>query len=375
MAYGRQLRIGIALKQIARSVLGAFSPRLLRQVQVSRARARYRREPALGPRRLLLEVSTACNYHCLMCTDHGPLMPTSTPAKVMPWDRLEPLLRDAAAMGAEQAWFAGRGEPLLHPQALEMIALASSLKLRTAVTTNGSKLDESFADSLCEAGLTQLSISLNAGSAATYSEIHGAPASEYARLLSVIRRISSRPNPPLLCASMVVLQPNAHEVAAFVQEAIAAGVHAINLLGLRYAERFATLAQEETEELRRDLEMACTLARRAGIGMELHNLPQGRGQKEALEPLHWRLGCYVGHQFVRVDVDGNLEGCCSCANHLGRLTDSSFAEAWRSSAYQEFREQCRRMPETKAAPPGCNCADCGNVMDNNVAYREMGLIP
>jgi len=104
-------------------------------------------------------VTTACNYRCLMCTDHGPLIPESTPAKVMPWDTVERLLRDAAAMGAEQAWFAGRGEPLLYPEAVAMVSLASSLGLQAAITTNGSKLTEALAQELCEAGLSLEAVS------------------------------------------------------------------------------------------------------------------------------------------------------------------------------------------------------------------------
>jgi len=220
-----------------------------------------------------------------------------------------------------------------------------------------------------------LSVSINSGSAETYAQVHSAPPGERERILSVIRRISRRSSPPLLCASMVLLQPNAREAVSFVKTAITAGVHAINLLGLRCADLFPTLVLDDTEELRAELEAAGALARQAGVGLEFHNLPQTRGHAEAVEPLHWSLGCFIGYQFVRIDVDGNLEGCCSCENHLGCLADASFPEAWHSRAYQEFREHGRRMPETKSPPPGCNCVDCGNVSDNAEVYRALGFRP
>ncbi len=373
MAANTSPGLGAAARGLARRALGGVSPRLLQRVQQARARRRYAGEPHRGPRRVLLEATTACNYRCLMCTDHGPLAGREVPAKVMPWGHIEPLLRELASLGGEEVWLAGRGEPLCHPQVGEMVALTASLGMKSMITTNGGLLTDTLADELCDAGVYQLSFSLNSGSPETYAAVHGAAAGERARLLALMRRISQRPQPPLLLASLVLLQQNSGELLPFVRDAIAAGVVGIEVLGLRFADLFPTLALESWDRVRADLAEAQAFAQQAGVVLQTSNVPAAKGEEAPPGPSHWTLGCFVGHLFTRIDVDGVLHGCCSCENLLASLHEGSFAQAWWSRPYQKFREAGRRMAERGAAPPACNCADCGNGMDNAVAFREQGF--
>jgi MoaA/NifB/PqqE/SkfB family radical SAM enzyme len=376
-------RLGAAAKRAARGALGAVAPALLRRVQLARAQRRYASPPRLGPRRVLLEATTACNYRCLMCTDHGSLRTESTPAKLMPWERIEGLLRELAAMGAEQVWLAGRGEPLTHPQASETIALASSLGMRTMVTTNAGLLTDALADELCDAGLATLSISINSGCPQTYADVHGARPEERARILSLMKRLSQRPRHPWISTSMVLLKPNFEELPDFVSEAIEAGVKAVDVLGLRCAGLFPTLelSDGEWERARRAIAATGEQAARSGVHLTAYCIPPDPAQASAERPAvdtdrsHWTLGCFVGYRFVRIDVDGIVHGCCACGNRLGSLEGASLAEVWHSPSYERFRMVCRAMGTTKQAPYRCDCADCGNTMDNEEVYRELHFRP
>lgn len=381
MALRPRSSLSTAAKRLVRRALGAASPGLLQRIDLARAHVRYRRDPRQGPKRLLLEPTTSCNYHCLMCTDHSPLLDSHVAAQVMPWEQIERLLRDAAAMGAEEIWLAGRGEPLLHPKITEIVALAASLGMHSMITTNGGRLNEALADQLCDAGLSQLSVSINSGSPNTYARVHGVPSEERTRILSVMRRVSARPRPPALFASMVVLKPNAPELLDFVRDGISAGADALDLLGLRnpgalHIPALGTLAldEEEWDRVRRDLPPATAMAREAGVELRMSGIP-AKGEGTDGGPSHWRLGCFVGYLFLRIEANGNVNGCCSCENRLGSLAEASLAEVWRSQLYQRFRRECREMPATGRMPLSCACDCCGNAMDNVVAHGELGFRP
>ncbi len=365
--------------RVARRALHLVAPRLLRSLQEARQRARFGQAPARGPKRVLIEATTACNYRCLMCTDHGPFIPDPTRAQAMPWDRMERLIREVAALGAEEVWLAGRGEPLLHPQAKQAITLIGSLGMRPIITTNASQLTESLVDELCQAGLGQLSVSLNAGTPETYAQVNGVPAEGHDHALAIIRRASQRPGPPCVIASMVLLQQNAHEILDFTRNALAAGVHMVMYLGLRMAPLLSPVVIEDWDSVRRDLAAAEALAKQAGVTCIISGVPgppaEEAGPKTAPAPSHWTLGCYVGHLFTRVLVDGSLRGCCSCEGVLGSLAAGSFVAQWHSRAYREFRGLCREMPSRQSGPPACNCADCGNTLENGEAYLAMGFQP
>lgn len=368
--------LSTAAKRLVRRALGAASPGLLQRIDLARAHARYRRDPRQGPKRLLLEPTTSCNYHCLMCTDHSPLLDSHVAAQVMPWEQIERLLRDAAAMGAEEIWLAGRGEPLLHPRITEIVALAASLGMHSMITTNGGRLSEGLADQLCDAGLSQLSVSINSGSPNTYARVHGVPSEERTRILSAMRRVSARPRPPALFASMVILKPNLAELLDFVKDGISAGADALDLLGVRHPGAFPTLAldEEDWDQVRRDLAPATAMAREAGVELRMSGIP-AKGEGTHAGPSHWTLGCFVGYLFLRIEANGNVHGCCSCENRLGSLAETSFAEVWGSRLYRRFRRECRAMPATGLMPASCACDYCGNAMDNVVAHGELGFRP
>jgi MoaA/NifB/PqqE/SkfB family radical SAM enzyme len=376
-------RLGTVAKAAARGALGAVAPGLLRRVQRARVEARYTRPPQRGPKRAQLEISTACNYRCLMCTDHSSLLAENTPAKLMPWEWVEELLRELAAMGAEEVWLAGRGEPLTHPQASKIVALATSLGLQSMVTTNAGLLTDALADELCDAGLGTLSISINSGCPQTYADVHGARPEERARILSLMRRLSERPRGPRLLASTVLIRPNRCELLTFTEEAVAAGASAIDVLGLRCTELFPALALDEDEwaQARGDIATARARARSAGVVLASHCVPTGpaparaAAQAASTDRSHWGLGCFVGYQLTRIDVDGSVHGCCSCTNHLGSVEGTQFAAVWYSPSYERFRQVCRAMPATQVPPFGCNCRDCGNVADNEEVHRALQFVP
>lgn len=363
-------------KELAKRVLGTVSPGLLRWVQRARARPRFLGDPISGPHCLLLEPTTACNHRCVMCMDHSPRLASPTQARHLPFAMIRRLLTELAGMGLEELWLAGRGEPLLHPEAREIIGFAHFLNLRVSLTTNGSRLSEYLADVLCEAGLTQLSLSINAGRDDTYAEVHGTRTDKRRRVLRLLAHLSQRPAPrPRLLVSIVLSRANYRELVPWAEEALEAGTDGLVVSALRPAPfdmNDLLLGEGDWAQVRRDLAAIAARAHARGVHVTTDGIPPEPGSRAARNP-YQDMACFIGHLFTVVDADGHVHGCCTCTNRLGSLGEGSFAQVWRSDAYRRYRLACREIPVSGLMPARCECHACGHVADNAALQARLRL--
>ena len=116
-------------------------------------------------RRLHVELTNRCNFSCEFCPDGRMRRPRGT----MPLEMVQRLLAQAGQEGlARQAHFHVMGEPLLYPGLTEAVAIARRHGMEAWITTNGSLLTPPLLEELREAGLSQLSVSLQTPDAATF---------------------------------------------------------------------------------------------------------------------------------------------------------------------------------------------------------------
>lgn len=120
------------------------------------------------PKNLLVEVTSRCNLNCQICLrnslrEENGDMPVSLYWKLLP---VFPYLKKFSLIGL--------GEPLLHPQLIEMISTARKRlppEGKIILTTNGFFLSARLIEQLIESGLDTLIVSLDSLSSAGYEEI------------------------------------------------------------------------------------------------------------------------------------------------------------------------------------------------------------
>ncbi len=112
--------------------------------------------------------SSRCNYRCSFCA----LDYTGYKGDLIPRQALLAAIDDMAAGGVKSVMFAGAGESLLHPDIALFIEYASRAGLDVAVTTNGSLLDKTMAQTILPY-LSWIRVSINAGDPKVYAAIHG----------------------------------------------------------------------------------------------------------------------------------------------------------------------------------------------------------
>jgi molybdenum cofactor biosynthesis enzyme MoaA len=132
--------------------------------------------PAPLPQTIVMNFAKVCNLWCLHC--FYPDMATKrerTKSREIVFLPPETFRRVADELAA---WtngvvlrIASDGEPLLHPEAFEMIAYAKSRGVATSLTTNGIPLSPENIAKLLDAGIDVIDISIDAATAESYAAV------------------------------------------------------------------------------------------------------------------------------------------------------------------------------------------------------------
>ncbi|MDH6708151.1 cytosylglucuronate decarboxylase [Kitasatospora sp. MAA19] len=124
----------------------------------TRTRSRY----------LFIRILEACNADCFMCD-----FALSRDTFRFPLADFAELLPKARAAGVDYVRFTG-GEPLMHPDVVELVRAGTAAGMKMSIITNGSLLPK-LAPELAAAGLAQVIVSLDGASAATHDTYRRSP--------------------------------------------------------------------------------------------------------------------------------------------------------------------------------------------------------
>ncbi|MEV0522804.1 cytosylglucuronate decarboxylase [Streptomyces sp. NPDC050439] len=119
-------------------------------------------------RYLFIRILEACNADCFMCE----FALSRDTFRFSPEDFAE-LLPKARAAGVAYVRFTG-GEPLMHRDVVELVRAGTDAGMKMSMITNGMMLPKKAAR-LAEAGLAQVIVSLDGGSAATHDVYRRSP--------------------------------------------------------------------------------------------------------------------------------------------------------------------------------------------------------
>lgn len=108
---------------------------------------------------VIMNITRRCNLHCVHCysgSDGNAAPDEMTTAE------LHRVLDDLAEFGCPVALFSG-GEPLLHPDIVELARHAVSAGMRAVISTNGTLITPETAERLATVGLSYIGTSLDGG--------------------------------------------------------------------------------------------------------------------------------------------------------------------------------------------------------------------
>ncbi|MBN1964392.1 MAG: radical SAM protein, partial [Anaerolineae bacterium] len=181
--------------------------------------------------KLYVEITSHCNLSCQMCVQRvwnatqGD-MPLATFARLM--DNL------AEFPAPPIIHLGGYGEPMHHPDFLEIVRLAKATGARVEVTSNGTLLTPPVAEALIELGLDRLVVSIDGVTEPGYASVR--VHSDLGRVITNLRdlfrrklRVGHRHSDPQVEIAFVAMQRNVADLPLLPSLATRTGAWHVNV--------------------------------------------------------------------------------------------------------------------------------------------------
>lgn len=283
------------------------------------------------PRRLVFELTNACNLNCVMCGRNAAnFKPTVFDMDV--FRSFEPIMDYA-----EEVTLMGWGEPTIHPHFNEMLEIINRHSARKYFCTNGMNLKK-IKNAIFDYNVDVFAVSLDGATDETNGRIRrGSKIDVIKEDLKDIVRIKKERGLkyPWINFVFCAMRSNIKELPDLVRLAAEIGIDEVKVVYLTVFEE--SLLHETLwghEKLVRDVfNEAIQLGGSLGIVLKL---PHYVGEDIAGDKMH--KDCFVSWRDFFLGSDGFVRPCMSTPIHFFEYNKNvDFMEMWNSKEYQEYR--------------------------------------
>lgn len=316
---------------------------------------------------LYLETTNRCNLLCTTCPrTYADLEPEAD----MSWELFTHIVDQVPNIA--RVVLHGVGEPMLVRELPRMVHYLKARGAYVLFNTNGTVLTPRRGRELCDTGLDELRVSLDAADARTFVLVRGKD--YFNRIVRNVRAFTVMQKQeglerPRVSLWLTGLKETIAQLPEFVRIANDIGVREVYLQRLVYfdddAIGMATPDQALFERLTRDeqhhLDSATELAKSLGISFNASGATEPAASlARHADQSPWSL-CRRPWTVMYFTANGRALPCCIAPfsqrgyeNYtLGDATQASLREIWNGPAYRDFRAALH-----SDAPPKC-CASCG----------------
>ncbi|MEE1010344.1 MAG: radical SAM protein [Agathobacter sp.] len=284
------------------------------------------------PRRLVLELTNACNLNCIMCgRNAADFKPTMFDMDV--FRSLEPIMDTI-----EEVTLMGWGEPTIHPHFIDMLEIINKHNARKYFCTNGMNLKK-IRNAIFDYNVDVFAVSLDGATDETNSRIRrGSKIEQITEDLKDIVNIKKERGLeyPWINFVFCAMESNIRELPDLVRLAADIGINEVKVVYLTVFED--SLLDESLwgkEQLVRDVfEEAIEVAEKLNIVLKL---PHYIGEDIAGE--HYHKECFVSWRDFFLGSDGYVRPCMSTPVKFFEYDmNRPFMEMWNSTEFQKYRK-------------------------------------
>lgn len=283
------------------------------------------------PRRLVFELTNACNLNCIMCgRNAADFKPTVFDMDV--FRSFEPLMDIV-----EEVTLMGWGEPTIHPNFIEMLEIINKHSARKYFCSNGMNLKK-IKNAIFDYNVDVFAVSLDGATDETNSRIRrGSKIDQITEDLKDIVRIKKERGLkyPWINFVFCAMRSNIRELPDLVRLAAEIGIEEVKVVYLTvFGEDLMNESLWGQEELVKEVfEEAIRVGNELGI---LLKLPHYMGEDVAGDKLH--KDCFVSWRDFFLGSDGYVRPCMSTPIHFFEYDKNrDFMEMWNAPEYQKYR--------------------------------------
>lgn len=284
------------------------------------------------PRRLVLELTNACNLNCVMCgRNAAKFKPT---AFKLDWLRyFEPMLDKI-----EEVTLMGWGEPTIHPDFIKMLEIIDKHPTRKYFCSNGMNL-ENITDAIFKYKVDVFAVSVDGATKESNAKIRrGSDLDFIVKNLENIERIKKERNLkyPYINFVFCAMKSNLHELPDLVRLAAKIGIEEVKAV---YLTAFDKNMVSETlfdcqDEVKKVFDEAVKIGDELGVSLKL---PYIQGEDVALDKPH--KDCFVAWRDFFLGSDGFVRPCMSTPDQFFKFVmTKDFYDIWNSENYQNYRK-------------------------------------
>ncbi|MCB9744904.1 MAG: radical SAM protein [Alphaproteobacteria bacterium] len=326
--------------------------------------------PLIGPQTVHVDVTNACNAACVTCWDHSPLLATPRPAswkrRRMAPETFTALVEQLAALGSvRRVILSGMGDPLVHPDIYDFIALVKAHGWQLTMLSN---LVAADLPRLLARPPDQLLVGVQGASPDTYAAFH--PGWTERHFFTLIKALRALTRAGVRTRHVQVInRDTAPELVEMVRFGQRYGADRVNfkLASLYDGTEGCAVAPEQLAWMQEEgVPAARAEAERLGVPTNLAlfetQLAAGLRQEAATAPIA-EIGCSMGYVYTRITVDGEVLYCCNTEVSVGRLEEATLGELWFGDKWQRLRGLLAEGRFLRG------CDKCGKI-EQNVKWAE-----
>lgn len=284
------------------------------------------------PRRIVLELTNACNLNCKMCgRNAADFKLTSFDMDV--FRSLEPLMDTV-----EEVTLMGWGEPTIHPHFIEMLEIINKHSARKYFCSNGMNLKK-IKNALFDYNVDVFAVSLDGATHKTNSEIRrGSNIEQITADLKDIVNEKKRRNSkyPYINFVFCAMQSNIDELPDLVKLAADIGIEEVKVVYLTVFnnELLSESLWGQEEKIKRIFDETEKLGEQLGVSIKL---PYVIGEDPAGTQSH--RDCYVPWRDFFLGSDGYVRPCMSTPEKFFKYDkEKDFMDMWNDECYQKYRK-------------------------------------
>lgn len=294
-----------------------------------------------GPQNIFLDITNICNFSCVSCWIHSPVIKNQPTPKYLNFKILKKVLKEAKNWGVQSINISGDGEPFFHPDIKKIIDYTIENNLYLNITTNLS-FNKELVPYACK--VNNLFVHIDATTNSLYKKIHcSRTKSYYNRVFENLRYISEvsiKIGKPEICFIHIIHRLNYKYIRK-----------TLNLLKKFKISKISMKPMESIEETKRFLlsetqnnELKCLLKKiiledaKGEIRAKTNIFENYQALKNYKNSPYNLKHCFSGWFNLLIDFKGDVALCChNDKTIVGNIYYKSLRKIWNSPRAKKMR--------------------------------------